>query len=55
MAIKFYFPASDIRGVLPGYAALIRDNGLDCETLIRITLLMFCSGHVRVGKDGWNS
>jgi len=41
MAIKFYFPASDIRGVLPGYVALIRDKGMDCETFIRETLLMF--------------
>jgi len=55
MAIKIYFPASDIRGVLPGYVALIRDNGMVCETLTRDTLLMFCSGPVRAGKDGWNS
>jgi len=55
MAIKFYFPARDLRGVLPGYVALIRDKGLDCETFIRESLLMFCFGRVRAGKDGWNS
>ena len=55
MAIKIYIPASYIRGVLPGYLALIRDKGIDCETLIRVTLLVFCSGHVRAVKDGWNS
>jgi hypothetical protein len=38
MAIKIYFPASDIRGVETVYEALIRDNGMVSETLIRVTM-----------------
>jgi len=54
MAIKIYFPASDIRGVLSAYVALIRENRMACETLIRVALLMFWSDRVTGSIDGWN-